>query len=623
MLKQSRNVFCLLISLVIFGLHSSVGAQPSQRYATDTEVRTLLQELKTRIRQNPKYIDRSRRDFSLETFTKAWTQFEPSASYFLGSWNSQEDDLMIYPTPVQGKVCVIWTVPAGRGNGRAVVDSTFNIGFVSNGQLKVNDIFFNRGKAVIIRDGNYLLTVSVYQNNPQISTYSGFSQPLQPIDSLPLANTAKNRKVIEQFNNAGCTASLPDKVFPQIPDIATYRNVREFGLAQLTGTDKKLTSIYESLTRASQDKYVIPVDTSSIDFLKKPIATLYPSDCQVQRITCDQKDISFADYLELKQKVAQQAEVYKSLEGIANNFTEYKKRLYNDTRNNGRNVFNQIEAALKKILEDTQSKTQLSRLSNSEIIKILTSNLLDSASDTALSIIKTNIKVISAISQLEELVNSFSNISPDGVNKLFGTANYVVESSKNIQDAGQAWLKGDSDTIRDATLKTVQNTIEYINLQDTQVSKSSNVIKLYRAAKDYVAQDKLFKQTQLLDEMGKFDKFYLSASQFSKGIEIVLAGLSIPLSSAKADSLLKKGDALNILLFDALESAYKKDLRTKYAKLLYEYNRNKIFLKGELDALNIASDSVGNYLIIARKDVVNRRQDGSIGVSTKNVIYPP
>ena len=611
------------MSLVVFGTHSSVTAQPSQRFPTDTEVRILLQKLKKRIMQNPKYIDRGRRNSSLETFTKAWAQFDPSASYFLGSWDSQEDDLMIYPTPVQGKVCVIWTVPAGRVNGRATVDSTFNIGFASKGQLKVNNIFFDREKAVIIRDGNYLLTVSVYQNNPQISTYSGFSQPLQSIESLPLANTAKNRKVIEQFNDAGCTTSLPDKVFPQVPVVAAYRNVREFGLAQLTGIDKKLTSVYEILTRASQDKYAIPVDTKSIEFLKKPIATLYPSDCQVQRITCDQKDISFADYLELKQKVAQQAEVYKSLKGISDNFTEYKKRLYNDTRNNGRNVFNQIEVSLKKILEDTQSKMQLSKLSSSEIIKIIASNVLDSGKDTALSIIKTNIKIAGAISQLEELVKSFSNTSPDGVNKLFGTPNYVVESSKNIQDALQALLRGDSDTVRDATLKTVQNTIDYINLQNSQVSKSSNVIKISSATREFIDQDKLFKQSQLLDKLDSFDKFYMSSAQFSKGIEIVIAGLSIPLSSKKADSLLKKGDALNILLFDALKSAYKSDLRTKYAKLLYAYNQNKMFLKGELDALNMASDSIGNYLITAREDVVNRRPDGSIGVNIKGIIYPP
>jgi hypothetical protein len=597
--------------------------QSSQRFPTDKEVRTLLQKLKKRIIQNPKYIDRSRRDFSLETFTRAWAKSDPSASYFLGEWDSQEDAIMIYPTSTQGKVCVIWTLPAGSVNGRPMVTATFNIGFVSKEQLKVNNIFFDKGKAVIIRDGNYLLIASVDRDSPQLSTYSGFSLPLQSLESLPLANTSENRRVIQQFNDAGCTTSLPNKVSPQIPVVATYRNVREFGLAQLTGTDKKLTSVYESLTRASQDKYAIPVDTSSIDFLKKPIATLYPSDCQVQRITCDQKDISFADYLQLKQKVAQQAEVYKSLEGIANNFTEYKKRLYNDTRNNGRNVFNQIEASLKKILEDTQSKTQLSRLSNSEIIKILASNVLDSGKDTALSIIKTNIKIAGAISQLEELVKSFSNLSPNDVNKLFGTSNYVFESFSNIQDAGQALLKSDSDKVSDATLKTVQNTIEYIDLQNTQVSKSGNVIKLYLAAKDYIAQDKLFKQPQILDKMDKFDKFYLSAAQFSKGVEIVLAGLSIPLSSKKADSLLKKGDALNILLFDALESAYKNDLRTKYAKLLYAYNRNKMFLKGELDALNMASDSVGNYLITARKDVVNRRQDGSVTVNKQGIIYPP
>ena len=187
-------------------------ANVTDRYPTDAEMQILSQEFQQRVipaMQRTRQYGKGRRDSALERFTQEWAKFDRSASFFLGIWRKGVDDIYIYPSSTQGQVCVIWILPAGRVDGRANVDALFSLGLTSNGQLKVNNMFFDRRRTVILRSGNYLATTSNRDNALRISPYSSISEPLSTIESLPLANKAENRKVVQQFYNAGCTASLP------------------------------------------------------------------------------------------------------------------------------------------------------------------------------------------------------------------------------------------------------------------------------------------------------------------------------------------------------------------------------------------------------------------------------
>ena len=206
---KKKSLFSLVVSLALINYVSFPVLAQSQRYPTDAELKKLSQEFQQEIipiAKRSRQFGMGERHQALEAFTRAWLQSDSAIAPFLGSWNSNEDDLMIYPSIVRGRVCVIWTLPAGSNK----VEGFFSIGSVSNGKVRVrssgwHNNFFSSG-GVLIRQGNYLGIASIDNNQPKISLFSAFSDPLKEIEQLPLAN--RNR-VLQQFKDAGCTASLP------------------------------------------------------------------------------------------------------------------------------------------------------------------------------------------------------------------------------------------------------------------------------------------------------------------------------------------------------------------------------------------------------------------------------
>jgi len=269
MLNIKKLLFGLAATLNVFvvGNVSSAIAQSSNqylsvdnRYPTDSELQQLSQEFQSMLipsMQRSRQYGMGRRDSVLERFTREWAKFDRSASFFLGKWIKGVDDIYIYPSSKQGQVCVIWTLPGGRVDGRNVTDALFSLGLTSNGQLKVTNMFSDRKKTVILRSGNYLATTSFNPNNvPQVRPYSSISEPLSPIESLSLANTAENRKVVQQFYAAGCTVSLPNK------SKITSQNVNKYPQKQcLLFTGNGWAPAYKTLLEAK-----FPSGNSAISF---------------------------------------------------------------------------------------------------------------------------------------------------------------------------------------------------------------------------------------------------------------------------------------------------------------------------------------------------------------------
>ena len=208
-------------TVLMAGNWSGAIGQNAARYPTNSELKQLKQDyeqvilpLMIKSREFGRNAE-GERSPSLNSFANEWAAINPNLSPFLGSWQKQVASLMIYPSKTSKNACVVMTLPA-RGSSSNSLDAQFAIASFSDGQLKIKtsgwfNNFLSSG-AIFVRRGNVLAIATIEQNKPKINQYSAYSDPLRNLESLPLANTAQNQRVQQQFYNAGCTASLPSQI---------------------------------------------------------------------------------------------------------------------------------------------------------------------------------------------------------------------------------------------------------------------------------------------------------------------------------------------------------------------------------------------------------------------------
>lgn len=203
---KGRTILGLMVSLTVFGAWSLAVLAQSQRHPTTAEMQKLRQEFRQNIRsiqndaQRADYIRDRRNQTELqnrELFVSTWSKVDSTIAPFVGSWSGWEESIKIYPSNVRGRVCIIVT---GEGYG------SFTIGSVSNGQILTND------GQVIFKEGNYLGIAGVYNNTPinalKIPLHS--PKPIERITQLSgITEVKEKNRIIQQFNAAGCTDSLP------------------------------------------------------------------------------------------------------------------------------------------------------------------------------------------------------------------------------------------------------------------------------------------------------------------------------------------------------------------------------------------------------------------------------
>jgi hypothetical protein len=185
------------------------------RFPTVQEVRQLAQEFEQKIipsmRRSRQY-GLGERSRELDSFVRAWSKVDPELAYFLGRWSVRVSEFIVYPSSTRGRACVVITSPSRPSDGPRL-DAFFAVATISDGYLWMDVNVRNSViRQALIRDGNYLGSVRIWEGKPHVSARSAFSDPLRAIESLPLANTAQNQRVIQQFSAAGCTASLPSQV---------------------------------------------------------------------------------------------------------------------------------------------------------------------------------------------------------------------------------------------------------------------------------------------------------------------------------------------------------------------------------------------------------------------------
>lgn len=217
---MKRWLFNFTINLIILSAcYEPVFAQvQSERYPTDAEIQRLIVEFRRdipRFRASPDlggdYLKHPRQKQlfdQVKLFEKAWSQVDPAIAPFLGTWNAGAPDWSIYPSTTRGRVCVIFNQPS---RGDAPNNSYFSLGSVSNGQLRIKgESFTGESYRIFIRESNYLGGMSVINNRPSISPYV-WRTPLANFTQPSITNPQNSSRMLQQFNAAGCTTSLPNR----------------------------------------------------------------------------------------------------------------------------------------------------------------------------------------------------------------------------------------------------------------------------------------------------------------------------------------------------------------------------------------------------------------------------
>jgi hypothetical protein len=409
-----------------------------------------------------------------------------------------------------------------------------------------------------------------------------------------------------------------------------YRDAKSLGMAQFSWDNQELKSAQKKLQLAAQGQYTTLIEAQNIDFLQEEITEIRPADCRAFGFSCENKKITYADYLSLKLKINLQTEFFSKGMTFYDEIRKYNERLSNERRYGGKSVADNITSQFNRIWNDVQTQQQRidaqARLPLPERLSTVLDQTGGDVIEFSIEVLKTSAKVIATVREIKELtetISSLSSINSERLNRVAGAPKYFLEVEKILKDAGEAFLKLDTEKLRDTTLKAAQATIEFVNSKDRKVAGTGNAIKAYIAAKELIDKDKLLHQPEVTKALDDFDKFYLAAAQLSKAVDVIIAGISIPFSEVKVvDTLAKKADAVNILLFDAIEFSYKNDVRRQYVKLQYYSNRNQTAISGLSSFIDYTAEAVGKYLLRARTDVVTRRPDGTIAVSADGVLYP-
>lgn len=172
----------------------------SERYPTEQELSKLSRQFKQKLHSLKKsrmYQDRrtpTERQ-QVKSFVDVWSKLDSQTAPFLGMWTAIEESMSIYPSKTKGQVCIIETFLADQRLGVSFTTAT-----VTNNGLRAGD------KKVLIKEGNFLADTFVYEGKPGIYEYA---HP-RPLSNPAATDYLRNeRKVVEQFNQAGCISSLP------------------------------------------------------------------------------------------------------------------------------------------------------------------------------------------------------------------------------------------------------------------------------------------------------------------------------------------------------------------------------------------------------------------------------
>jgi hypothetical protein len=620
--------------LLVFGLSLTIlstsllpAFAQSERHPTEAEVRELMNRFQrqTQATGNEPTLPETT---SRHLFVSAWSKVEPSLAPFLGEWYMGQDTsyasvLWIYPSTTRGRVCIIHGYfPDGDESSTL----SFVTGSVETDQIRIagEDL----GRSLLVKQGNDLALLGIYNEGADVFKYS-FPRPLKPPTTASLNNAPEASNIIQEFKAAGCTASLPANsqiAIEQLPSpVQVYRDTRELGIAQFLQGNQELNSAKERLQSTAQGQYTT-LDIPQSDFMTETFTTVASSP---GAFFGERDDISYADYLQLKLKLKEQETVLKEGTIIIEAIDQYNAQLNKDNRYGGRDVSKKIVSNFNEFwarVEEQNKKPSLSIGSIAgalpyalEETRISTINLIEGSTQTGgkLASAFTNLGGLAQVLNLPELTN------PNSFTLGGRTIDYVIFLPQKLAEIQDEFLAGNIEKVYDVNLEILSETIKLTNTQNPTLVRVAEAIAIREEATELIDRFDFIKQPQFTEVLDEFDKIYLATSQFSSTIKLVTSTLAlIAPGKQTVRTFADKADAVNSLLFNALQFSYEEDVRTQFEQLKAKINRNQELISGLSSTVDFSAEEVGQYLIRTRTDVVTRRPDGTIAVSTSGVLYP-
>ncbi len=212
---KERSLFCLTVILAILGISSLpvLAISDSQRYPTAAEIQQLIRQFRRdALSPSTMCCNGSEKDPRspatrrlVDSFVRAWSRVNPEIAPFLGRWVNNNEIITVYPSNVRGRGCVIFSI---------IGEDFFSIGSPYRGHLRLNDgEIANR---MLVRQHNqfgtpFILMTGVYERVPNYRPYGLAYTPDPPAPFLSTDVPQARARILQQFNAAGCTASLPKR----------------------------------------------------------------------------------------------------------------------------------------------------------------------------------------------------------------------------------------------------------------------------------------------------------------------------------------------------------------------------------------------------------------------------
>lgn len=408
--------------------------------------------------------------------------------------------------------------------------------------------------------------------------------------------------------------------------VQTYRDTRALGMAQFLQGKQELISAQEKLQRTVQGKYDI-VEIPKSDFLEDKFTDVAESP---GTFLGKRNDVSYADYLKLKLKLKAQEKLWNEGIDIVKAIKPYDEKLNKENRQGGREVSQRISSNFNEYFNRVSEQNKKPSLSLEGIVRALP-YAIEEARISDINLITGGVqaggKLASAFTDLGGLVkllNLPELTKPESFQRVGRSIDYVSTVQGKLDKIKEELLKGNQEKVTDINLEIASETIKLMDAQDSKSTRTAEAIAIRSEAMNLIERNKFLQQSQLTEVLDGFDKTYLTTAQVASTIKMITSALAFIAPGKQAvRTFADKADAVNALLFNALQFIYKEDVRKQYELLKAYSNRNQKTISGLSSSIDFSAQEVGQYLTKTRTDVVTRRSDGTISVSVKGVISPP
>lgn len=266
----------------------------------------------------------------------------------------------------------------------------------------INQSNKNAGLTVTLpSNGTYRVIVNGYDNNSRGRYAVSVSTPTQQTvtGQSPSPNQQTATRTIQ-------------------PVIQTFSSVKSLGMAQFLRGTTELKSAQETLQKAARGEYDTITNGQKTDFLEdilEDIPEIRPVDCKSFGFSCESKEITYADYLNLKLKVYLQIGVFKNGMKVYDEIPKYQNRLFQDQRygglNVGQNLTSEWEKRWNNVKEQQRLKDKQANLPITERLGVVMEQTIKDTANFSWELFKTSTKVAATLAQIKDLAETITSLT--------------------------------------------------------------------------------------------------------------------------------------------------------------------------------------------------------------------